>query len=553
MKNFFSGIKIWVVKHKVISAIIVIVILGGGYWSYTKFFVGTPATQYVLGQVTKGTLISSIDGTGQVSATNQIDLKPKVSAKITSISVKAGQEVKQGAVIASLDAGDASKAVRDAELSLQSAQLSLAKQNQSLSQTDVRKAYDDGFNAVGNSFLDLPGMLTKLEDLVYNGKGYLSNNSINALGQVAQTYSQTAVASYFKTKKSYDQNLVDYKLTSRDSATSTIESLISETYNTIQDLSEAIKDANTLVDYLNTQYDTQNKPPQLMIDQSSLNTFTNTTNSHATALINSKSSIQSATDAVGNNGLDTQSSELTVAVRQNALNDAREKLADYTIRAPFSGIIGNVVASLSDDVGPSSVIATLVTKQKIAVIQLNEVDEAKIALGNKATLTFDALPDLSLTGTVEEIENVGVLSQGVVTYNIKITFDTQDDRVKPTMTVSASIITDSKEGVLMVPSSAVKTDANGGKYVQEIAGASAGAGNVSTKTAPQSVAVEVGNSNDTDTEIVSGLNEGDTIVIRSIASSATTAVASAPSLFGGSTGGNRGGTTGATTRALRSN
>ena len=65
-------------------------------------------------------------------------------------------------------------------------------------------------------------------------------------------------------------------------------------------------------------------------------------------------------------------------------------------------------------------------------------DFLTIKVGDKATLTFDAVTDLSISGQVAEIDTVGTVSQGVVSYALKIAFDTQDTRVKPGMTVSAA-------------------------------------------------------------------------------------------------------------------
>ena len=100
----------------------------------------------------------------------------------------------------------------------------------------------------------------------------------------------------------------------------------------------------------------------------------------------------------------------------------------------------------------------LITKQKIAEISLNEVDAAKVKVGQKVTLTFDAIDGLSITGEVSEIDALGTVSQGVVTYGVKIAFDTQDERVKSGMSVSAAIITDVKQNVLLVPNAAVKSN-----------------------------------------------------------------------------------------------
>jgi multidrug efflux pump subunit AcrA (membrane-fusion protein) len=165
----------------------------------------------------------------------------------------------------------------------------------------------------------------------------------------------------------------------------------------------------------------------------------------------------------------------------------------------------------------------MITNQHLASITLNELDATKIVIGQKATLTYDALPDLSIAGQVSEVDAIGTVSQGVASYNIKIAQLTQDDRIKPGMSVTASIITNVASDVLILPSSAVKTQGTQ-KYVETLPNAvtSATSGTSTSSSTPINVPVTVGATNDTQSEITSGLNEGDSVVSRTISSTTTT-------------------------------
>jgi HlyD family secretion protein len=247
-------------------------------------------------------------------------------------------------------------------------------------------------------------------------------------------------------------------------------------------------------------------------------------------LLGVKTSIKSYKDAFLNSDLDIQAQELAVRQKENSLQDAKDKLADYIVRAPFEGTIAKINIKNRDTISAGTSVATLISKKQLAEISMNEVDVAKIKNGEKATLTFDAIPDLTISGIVGDIDGVGTVSQGVVTYIVKISFDTQDSRVKPGMSVSTAITTDMKEGMLFVPNSAVKIK-NGENYVEI---------NPPLLT---KVPVEIGLSNDTQTEIISGLKEGDEIISRTILGTATTAKTSAPSLFTNMGNNKNGGTT----------
>jgi hypothetical protein len=191
-------------------------------------------------------------------------------------------------------------------------------------------------------------------------------------------------------------------------------------------------------------------------------------------------------------------------------------------------------------------LATIITTKELAVVSLSEVDVAKISLGEKATLTFDAIPNLTIAGQVVEIDSVGTVSSGVVNYNVQISFDTTSDQgVKPGMSVNAAIITNVAQDVLEVPSGAVKTS-GGVSYVQTFATAlpapAAGVQGSVSITPPKKQIVEIGVTDGTSTEIISGLKEGDEVVTKTITSATTTSTTSAaPSILGSSSSGRGGG------------
>jgi HlyD family secretion protein len=216
------------------------------------------------------------------------------------------------------------------------------------------------------------------------------------------------------------------------------------------------------------------------------------------------------------------------------LQDAKDALVDYSVYANLSGIVSVADVSQGDNVSSGTTIATIITKSKIAKITLSESDIANIRVGQKATLTFDAIDGLSIVGQVSEVDSVGAASSGVVSYGIEIAFDTDTDSVKPGMSVSATIITDSKSDVLTVPTTAVKSYDDGTYYVQVLSGKydltnkTNSIKGVTSATTPTTKTVTIGLADDTNTEITGGLSEGDQIVVR-VSSSKTTSTSSGSS------------------------
>ena len=452
--------------------------------------------------------------------------------------------------------------MRDAQVSLDQAKLTLEKmKGLSTSEGDIRgvkekasedlaKAYEDGFNTVSNAFLDLPDVMSGLQDMLWgyalSGSGQQNisyyYDAVYPYNANVYTFKNDATDSYNTARSAYDQNFIDYKATSRFSDTATMENLIDETYNTTKLISESIRDANNLIQLYKDTLTKHNKKPNSSTDSnlSQLSSYTGKANSYLSSLLSTKTTIQTDKETLIETNFDISDQQIKATQAQDSLTDAQDNLNKCYIRAPLSGTITKIIPKKGDSVSASTV-ATIVPTGRIAELSLNEVDAAKIKVGQKATLTFDAINGLTIAGQVSEIDTIGTVTQGVVVYNVQIAFDSEDSRVKPGMSVSASIITDMKQDVLTVPSSAVKVSGNS-SYIEVFASSSIlvpdGQSFVSA-VLPTRQTVQTGLSDDTNTEIISGLNEGDRIVVRTTTGSATasTQQTTASSLFGGS--GNR--------------
>jgi HlyD family secretion protein len=159
-------------------------------------------------------------------------------------------------------------------------------------------------------------------------------------------------------------------------------------------------------------------------------------------------------------------------------------------------------------------IATIITKDKLAQISLNEIDIVNVKLGQNVDLSFDAIPGEKFEGTVAQIDTVGVSTSNVVSFAVKISIPNADERIKSGMSVTAEIIIEGKENVLTVPSGTIKTEKDV-SYVLRKVGNDEASKDVSDKRserANERVEVEVGMTNDIDTEIISGLQEGERVV-----------------------------------------
>lgn len=546
MKPFILKSKTWIFAHKKTSVLIGLVLIGVLYGTVSAFNKSDAETKYVLATVERGSIISSISGTGQVSASNQIDVSTKASGDIVYLNAKAGQEVKTGTLIAQLDAGDAAYELETAEISyaelvnIDADDLRDAERSVVDATDDLEDAYTDARSSLTSASTDMADVLAGVDELF---SGYLSTTNKYGLSNTSKDYIERAEENYYATNKLQKEFIKQYRIISASTPREDIEAMITESYEISVAVAQTAKYSQDAVVYLRDRED--NNQTEADEAYTTVTGLVTDANSVVSSLSSAKSSLSTSKRTLEDAERDLEDLKkgpdtLDLRSEESSLRQKREALADYYVRAPFDGIIASVDARKGESVNSGATIATLITKQKVAEISLNEIDVAKVEVGQKATLTFDALEDLTISGSVLEIDLVGTVSSGVVNYTVKIGFDTDDDKIKPGMTVTANIITEMKQDVLAVPSGAVKSQ-GGVSYVEIVEGSAplvqgAQTSGVLLSKPPTRVEVETGVSNDESIEIISGLSEGDQYVSRTITSSATTppiSSASAPSLFGG--------------------
>ncbi|MFA6608377.1 MAG: HlyD family efflux transporter periplasmic adaptor subunit [Candidatus Paceibacterota bacterium] len=524
------------------------------------FTYGQPAvsTTYQYATVKRGSLTSIVSGTGQVVSNSQVDLKPKVNANVTGVYVKAGDKVKTGQVLFRLDATDAYKQVRDAKLSLESAQIALEKL-QNPKSIDLMTLNDSIKQAEDAKKNENTKVVVAYKNLLNTGLSI--NPDVSYTAETAPTLS----GSYLKTTEGqikisvYQGGNTGYSFT----ATGIVNA--SGEINTV--VPQPIGDSGLYIKWNSTSPVTNwviDIPNKQSTSYSS--NYTTWQNAITTRDINNAASDRTIANlkqkladlTPGDDNLDVRSAKLTVEQKKNALEDAQYNLSNYVITAPFDGVMANVLVDIGSSAvmassNTSSALGTIVTDKKLAQVTLNETDIPKVHLGQKAKIIFDAVDELELEGDVVEINTLGTVTSGVVTYKIKVAFSADDIRILPNMSVSVDVITSSKDNILYIPSQAVKEDANGyyvekdelsslpvnststrirngtSTYSGKINSTSTGS-NVSTVVVIlKRVPIEIGMQNDTQTEIVRGISEGEKVVVKKTTTTSSTS-SSAPSI-----------------------
>ena len=207
-------------------------------------------------------------------------------------------------------------------------------------------------------------------------------------------------------------------------------------------------------------------------------------------------SIQSASESL-------RSAEISMQNLQDAMNN-------YTITAPISGTIIEKDAKAGDAVKAGDTLCIVYDLSYLEMnINVDELQISSISVGQKVQITADAVPDKTYVGTVTRVSMKGTSNGGTTTYPVTIRID-DTDGLRPGMNANAEIVVAQANNALVVPNAAVVR----GSYVLVTKDSPSAANADTAMEAPEGfvyVPVKTGVSDDDYTQIVSGIQEGDTI------------------------------------------
>lgn len=213
-----------------------------------------------------------------------------------------------------------------------------------------------------------------------------------------------------------------------------------------------------------------------------------------------------------------ENAKISMENAQSSLENAQETLDDYSITAPISGEVVTKTAKAGDKIegGSDGTLCVIYDLSYLEMtMSIDEQDISDVAVGQEVQITADAVEGTTYTGVVTKVSVAGTTSGGITTYPVTVRID-ETEGLRPGMNVDAEIILESAEDVLAIPSGAV----NRGNTVL-ITADSPSAANAVDQEAPEGyvyVEVETGISDDSYTQVLSGLQEGDTVAYLQTAS-----------------------------------
>jgi HlyD family secretion protein len=424
-------------------------------------------------QVTSVTAVTSVESSGAVQAEQSASVFWKTTGAVAEVRVKAGDIVKAGDVLMTLDPASAPANVILAQADLVAAQKALDDllHPSALALANAQKAVADAQDALEKARKELTYAENpagqNLYDAVADAQLALANAQANLqLSNVSadvEAYRQAVFVTnwyhqrYDEVKAEYDKNP-----------------------NSL-DMQNALKEAeNKYLAQLDKQLtlelrihtDQANKTDAVAKAQDKYDTALANLNAalagpDATKLAQAQAKVavaeanlveaQSKLDEL-NNGADPN--DLASATAR--LQAAQATVESLAIEAPFDGEVLVVNYRRGDAVSQTLAAALIANRSPLHVdVPIDEIQISQIQVGDEVTVTFDSLPGLTLLGSVAWINPVGSTVQGLVKYTVRVDVAGSDPRVLLGMTANVSIVTDVQAGALAVPLDAVQLDGQG--------------------------------------------------------------------------------------------
>jgi HlyD family secretion protein len=520
---------------RIITSVISIVVLAA-----VLSACGAPAaseqTESDSATVTRGNITATVSGSGSISAAQTVDLAFQTSGVVAEILVDIGDSVTADQAIAVLDTRDLALQVASAQAALDSANARLAQVTKGNTRpTDLTSAQaqlasaqaqlnsarerlaalrNPSPSAISSAELRVTQAQTSLQTTRDNSSATktkaeidlakASESLIQAQSKYANARDNWQWVQDYGTDPSTGRRIGDAAINTYRDTFVAAESSVRTTEQTVVQAQITLNNAREAEIANVTQAEQSLKDAQVQLEALRNPTASDIAAAVATVQQNEAAvaSAQASLDKIVVPGTETDVAIQQAAVTQaeQSLAQAKLRLENATLKAPFAGVISavNIVVGQAT----SGIAVQLIDRDPLRIeLSLSENDIVQVAVGDAVEITVDAIRDWQQTGTITAIAPVSDTSNGVVAYKAQIDFTDNDPRLLVGMTANLTIVTDQRENILIVPNSALLPKGTG--RVVQVVGADG---------QPQEVDVTIGISDGIVSEVLSGLEEGQEII-----------------------------------------
>ena len=438
--------------------LVAVIVAAAAFWIAKPF--GTEAATLVTGTATTGTIVSSVSISGSIASSSINELSFDTAGTVTAVNVAVGDTVTEGQVLATIDDSSLQVQLQTAQANVDAAQARLDDDVAAPTADTIAAAKD----SVDQATLQLSTARTSLSDTKAQNKQNIADAT------AALSAAKATLAADEATLPADDPQLAKDEATV-SSATSAL--------------------ANTKLRATQSQHQ-----GEAQVSSATL------------ALTTAKHNYTTRT---------APTPDAQIAADRASLAQAQQTLANLqatgaTITSPIDGTVTAVNLEVGQQVsGSTGSSAAASTTGQIEVMDLanlqiageaSETDIAKLKMDQPATISATALGTETVVGKVCQLSVVGSQISGVTSFGVTVCISGTNPALLVGMSATAAVVTDRADNAVLVPSLAVKTV--GGQHVVTVLDADG-----KTQT---NVPVTVGISNGSQTQIVSGLSDGTTVV-----------------------------------------
>ena len=472
-------------KRFLIFLVVAIVLGAAGWFAYQRFVV-QPQTQaqqpsYETSDVKRGNILSTVSATGSIEPKAEVSLLFRSAGTVQNVLVAVGEAVKQGQLLAELDTTDLTLALAQAKVSQDISAAQLKKLEAPPDPMDVAAAQasvEVAQAGVSGAEAALTSAQVGYQDLLTgpNTTQQTINNSQLRQAEIALNQAQQA---YNKIKDQPDAGMFP-QAAELERATSAYEVAKAQAAKTEEPATQA-----QLAQGLN----------QIAQAQSGLRQA-------QAQVVNAQNSLSDLLKGPKQEDIDIARAQLKQA--QLSQLQAEHALANAQLTAPFDGVISqlNIKQGEQSTNGLPAVVLTDLNGFTMKVL-VDEIDVRQVAVGQSVRLSIDALPDAEITGKVTKISPTAANVNNVVAYEVTIVPDPADEPLRAGMSATAIITTAEVDDAVLIPNRYITLDRDTGKaYVYKL---------VNNQPALQEV--ELGLRNERESQVLAGLDAGDTIAL----------------------------------------
>ncbi|MBQ7109145.1 MAG: HlyD family efflux transporter periplasmic adaptor subunit [Clostridia bacterium] len=510
-RGFFSRIWSTVKRHKVIFIIILLLAISAIVFLSAhpkkKIDETTGNTEAV---VSRMSLAESISGNSVIEANDEYTVVPLVTGEILRADFEEGDKVQKDQVLYEIDSSDAMNSIKSSNLSIQKAENSSSDARDSIDDLNVTAPFTGTVAEVYVSVGDDVSPGTKIADII-------DTNTIKATipfnASDAENISSGELAYITLVENG---NVLEGRVVSVSSGSQTTGGNMKISYVTIEVSNPGAISEGSGATAMVGEYACNDVGSFEAMSKKTVTSKVNGTIIKVAKVKGDKVAYGESLAKIESESVNNQVRNADISLQEAYLQ--REKLYDqldnYTIKAPISGTVVRKNKKAGDKIeggnaSESNVLAVIYDMSSLCFeLSVDELDIKKMAVGQEVTINADAVEDRAYKGIVENVSINGTIgTNGVTTYPVKIRITDFDENLLPGMNIEASIVVNKSENTLVVPVNAV----NRGNtvYVK-------GEKTDEKDRAPEgykTVQVETGISNDMFVEIISGLNEGDSVYV----------------------------------------